>query len=139
MKWSLLIILMATQAWAMPDTAKLVPDSTVVSKTKIDVKVKTKAGTTIELGFDDDGELEEASGTAAIKGDAFIPGDGLLTLKAITDELAKNGKTLQGEWTFEENEEGDWVYDLEGSEKGKEVDFIVNAKTGKLIATEIDE
>jgi uncharacterized membrane protein YkoI len=134
-----LLSLFTLSAYAVPDLIKLVPHSTLSSKTKTEIKLKTKAGTVIEIGIDDDGEMEEASGNLAEKGDEFEPGDKILSLKAVVDILKKEGKKLQGEWTYEENEEGDWVYDFEGIEKNKDVDYIVNATTGKILKTELDE
>lgn len=126
-------------AYAGPDAAKLVPEGKIVSQKADEIKVKTKSGTVVEIGVDMDGELEEASGGAAEKGDVFEPGEKLITLKAAVETLKKAGKTLQGEWIFEENEEGEWVYDIEGVEKKAAVDYIVNATNGKLMKTEVDE
>lgn len=121
------------------DATKLVPGGKILSQKPDEIKVTTKAGTVVEIGLDGDGEMEEATGSSADKGDVFEPGDKMITLKMAVDSLKKSGKTLQGEWTFEENEEGDWVYDLEGVEKKAAVDYIVNATNGKLIKTEVDE
>ncbi|MBY0516785.1 MAG: PepSY domain-containing protein [Bacteriovoracaceae bacterium] len=135
----ILFSLITLSAYAAPDLVKLVPQSTIAGKTKTEIKLKTKAGTIVEIGIDDEGEMEEASGSLADKGDEFEPGDKSLSLKAVVEILKKEGKKLQGEWTYEENEEGDWVYDFEGIEKNKDVDYIVNATTGKILKTELDD
>ena len=133
------LLLLATSVQAKTDYSKLVPGGKIVEKTKIDIKIKTKAGTNIEIGIDDDGEMEEASGSAAHKGDEFEPGNKLVSLKVAVDNLVKAGKAVQGEWTFEKSEEGEWIYDIEGEENKKPVDYIVSAKDGKLLKTEVDE
>ncbi len=133
------LLLLATSVQAKTDYSKFVPGGKIVEQSKIDIKIKTKAGTNIEIGIDDDGEMEEASGTAAHKGDEFEPGNKLVSLKVAVDNLVKAGKTVQGEWIFEENEEGEWIYDIEGEENKKPVDYIVSAKDGKLLKTEVDE
>jgi len=135
----LAVFFVLTSSAAPLDIKKLVPGGTEVSRSHGEIKVKTAAGTIIELGVDADGELEEASGSAAEKGDVFEPGEGQLTLAKATQALKKSGKTAQGEWTFEENESGDWIYDFEGTENKKAVDWIIHATNGKLLRTEIDD
>ncbi len=129
---------LAPRAFANADALKLVPGGKIQVQTPFETKVTTAAGTTIELGFAD-GELEEASGAACEKGDVFEPGEKKLGLKAAVDALKKLGKTLQGEWTYEQLENGEWVYDFEGTENKKNVDFILSAESGKLLKTEVDE
>lgn len=133
------LLLLASSGHAKTDYTKLVPGGKVLEQSKIDIKIKTKAGTHIEIGIDDDGEMEEASGSAAHKGDEFEPGNKLVSLKVAVENLVKAGKSVQGEWIFEENEEGEWIYDIEGEENKKPVDYIVSAKDGKLLKTEVDE
>jgi hypothetical protein len=136
----LLAVLLILSAEASTlDIKKLVPGGTEISRDNGEIKVKTTAGTVIELSMDADGELEEASGSAVLKGDVFEPGAGQLSLAQASEGLKKSGKTPQGEWTFEENENGDWIYDFEGTENKKAVDYIVNATNGKLLKTEIDD
>lgn len=139
MKFFIFILVFSQMAWAGLDPLKLVPGGKVKSKTSFEIKVTTPQNTEVELGIDQEGELEEASGVAAEKGDVFVPGEKRLPLSDIVASLKKAGKTLQGEWIFEQNDEGDWLYDLEGTENKKNVDFIVNAESGKLLRTEIDE
>jgi uncharacterized membrane protein YkoI len=90
-----------------------------------------------ELVFDDKGVLEEAYGKAAGKGDNFVPGQKMLPLDEIIKKLT--GKTIQGEWIFEQNANGDWVYDIEGRENDKDVDYIINAETGAVKEVILDE
>ena len=99
--------------------------------------METVGKTQIELVFDDKGVLEEAYGKAAGKGDNFVPGQKMLPLDEIVKKLA--GKTLQGEWIFEQNANGDWVYDIEGRENNKDVDYIINAETGVVKEVILDE
>lgn len=134
-----LFLHLITLAHASTDAVKLVPGGKILSQKPDEIQVTTKAGTVVEIGLDADGEMEEASGSAADKGDVFEPGEKMISLKGAVEALKRAGKTLQGEWTFEENEEGDWVYDFEGVEKKAAVDYIVNATNGKLLKTEVDE
>ncbi len=135
----LLLILLSPLAWSKANPAALVPGGKISEQTKAEIHITTAAGTVIDIELDMDGELEEASGNAAEKGDIFEPGDKLVSLKVAVEQLKKAGKTLQGEWTFEETDEHGWVYDIEGVEKKAPVDYIVSAESGKLLKTEVDE
>lgn len=139
MFWPVIFTLISLPAFADVDALKLVPGGKIKSKTSFEIKVTTPQNTEVELGIDQDGDLEEASGLAAEKGDIFEPGEKRLSLKDVVAALKKAGKTLQGEWIFEQSDDGDWLYDLEGIENKKNVDYIVNAETGKLLRTEVDE
>lgn len=139
MFWPVFFTLFSLPALADVDALKLVPGGKIKSKTSFEIKVTTAQNTEVELGIDQDGDLEEASGLSAEKGDVFVPGEKRLPLKDVVAALKKAGKTLQGEWIFEQSDDGDWLYDLEGIENKKNVDYIVNAENGKLLRTEVDE
>ncbi|MFP5490801.1 MAG: PepSY domain-containing protein [Bacteriovoracia bacterium] len=139
MFWPVIFTLISLPAFADVDALKLVPGGKIKSKTSFEIKVTTAQNTEVELGIDQDGDLEEASGLSAEKGDVFEPGEKRLPLKDVVAALKKAGKTLQGEWIFEQSDDGDWLYDLEGIENKKNVDYIVNAENGKLLRTEVDE
>ena len=134
---TLLLSLILSSAFASPLVKELVPKAKVVDESPESIKVLTPHKTEIELVFDDKGVLEEAFGKAAGKGDNFVPGQKLLPLEEIVKKLS--GKTLQGEWIFEKNSKGDWVYDIEGRENNKDVDYIINAETGAVIEVIFDE
>lgn len=136
---ALLLTFSTAIAWAKADLVRLVPGGKVTMQKDGEAQVTTPAGTLVDIELDMDGELEEASGSSAEKGDVFEPGEKMITLKAAVESLKKAHKTLQGEWTFEESEEFGWVYDIEGVEKKAAVDYIVSAESGKLLKTEVDE
>lgn len=135
--FSFLLSLVLSSAFASPLVKELVPQGKIVNESPESIKVETPNKTEIELVFDDKGILEEAFGKAAGKGDNFVPGQKLLPLEEIVKKLS--GKTLHGEWIFEQNSKGEWVYDIEGSEKGKDVDYIINSETGAVSEVILDE
>lgn len=116
---------------------KYVKEGKVVHEKANEVKVQTKAGTVVEVEFKNDGTLEEASGKA-LDQDVFEPGNGMISLKDARDSLKKAGKTPVGEWSFENSLTKGWNYEFEGFEDGKKMDYIVDAKNGKLIESRID-
>jgi uncharacterized membrane protein YkoI len=122
---------------ASPLVKELVPGGKILTKSKELITVETPKKTIIELVFDEQGKLEEASGKAILTGDVFVPGEKLLSLDKIAEKL--KDKKLDGEWTFEATASGDWTYDVEGTEKSKKVDYIMNAETGAITSIEIDE
>jgi hypothetical protein len=134
---SVLLSLLLSSAFASPLVKELVPQGKIVSESPESIKVETVGKTQIELVFDDKGVLEEAYGKAAGKGDNFVPGQKMLPLDEIIKKLT--GKTIQGEWIFEQNANGDWVYDIEGRENDKDVDYIINAETGAVKEVILDE
>jgi uncharacterized membrane protein YkoI len=81
--------------------------------------------------------LDEASGKMAKK-DAFIPGNGLISLEEAVMAMQKEGKTVEGEWSLDKDFLRDWEYEFEGIEDGKHYEYTLNAKTGKLIKSEAD-
>jgi len=76
---------------------KIVPGGTVERTEGDEATVKTTAGTLMEIEFNRDGTLDEASGDMATK-DNLVPGNGLLPLKDAVAALEKNGKKAEGEW-----------------------------------------
>src|SRR5690606_38967061 len=101
------------------------------------VKLETKAGTIVEVEFKRDGSFEEASGDNVEK-DEFKPESGLSLAGAI-DALKKENKTPKGSWSYEKSMLKDWHYELEGFENGKEMEYLVDAKTGKLLESKADD
>ena len=119
------------------EALKYVPDGKVELMEKDEVKVKTTQGTMVEVEFDRNGGLQEASGDFAQK-DNFVPGNGLLSLKDAVAAITKNGKTVDGEWSLDKDFLRDWEYEFEGIENGKKFEYVVNAKTGKLLESKPD-
>ena len=114
-----------------------VPGGEIQSSGKDEIKVKTTAGTIVEVELDRDGSLDEASGEFALK-DSFVPGKGLLSLNKAVEAMKKHGKTVEGEWSLEKDFLRDWEYEFEGVENNKKYEYALNAKTGELIKSEAD-
>ena len=119
------------------DAVKYVPGGKVVQEKAEEVKIQTPAGTIVEVEFDRAGKFEEASGDS-VENDVFVPGEGLLSLKDAVDSLKKAGKTPVGDWSLDSSLIRGWHYEFEGFENGKKMDYVLDAKTGKLISSEID-
>ncbi len=134
---SLLIIgalTLSSNVWASKEKiAQLVPNSKVVSEEENEFEVLTPQNTAIEIEFNSEGALEEASGDAAQTGDVFTPGEGRVPLAGAVDSLKKAGKTITGEWEFDKSLASGWVYEFEGTEDGKKMEYTVNASDGKII------
>lgn len=130
----------STTAWSVEkfDFKKYVPDGTLVREKNDEFKVKTTAGTVVEIETSQDGSLDEASGNSAKSGDVFFPGMGLLSLKEATDVLEKLGKKPEGEWSLEKGFLSGWVYEIEGKDNGRNMEYKVDAKTGQLLKEEED-
>lgn len=116
---------------------KFVPGGTIHSVENDEVKVKTKSGAMIEIELNRDGSLDEASGSFA-QNDIFVPGNGLLTLTDAVAAIKKEGKNVSGEWSLDKDLLRDWEYEFEGMEDGKQFEYTLNAKNGKLVKTEAD-
>lgn len=128
-------VMLATSSVAFSQS---VPSGELVKDKKDEKHFKTKAGTIVEVEYDRKGVFEEASGDMALNGDEFTAHEGHLSLKEITENLKKAGKNLTGEWKYQHSLLNGWVYELEGMTDGKEVDFYVSAKDGKIIKEKID-
>ena len=68
----------------------------------------------------------------------FVPGGQLLSLAAAVESLKKSGKTAQGDWSFEKSTLNGWVYEFEGVEDGKKMEYVIDATAGKLIKAKRD-
>lgn len=120
------------------DALKLVPGGSIVQEKKKEVKVKTPQGTIVEVEFDSKGNFEEASGKDLDK-DILIPGNDLFSLQTTLESLKKQGKTPTGKWSLENSFLKGWHYEFKGFEDGKKYEYVVDAKTGKLIDTKLDD
>ena len=85
-----LFIFTLTPVGASADISKnaleYVPNGTLVSHDDDEVKIKTPSGTIIEVEFNKEGTLREASGNSVSK-DIFVPGNKLLTLEAAAQAM----------------------------------------------------
>lgn len=112
---------------------KLVPESKVVKQDGDEFEVSTAKQTIVEVEFNRDGTVEEASGDAAVAGDVFTPGNNMITLQQAVDSLKKAGKTPKGDWSYKKSFTNGWVYEFEGVENGKDMEYAVSAKDGKIV------
>lgn len=119
------------------EALKYVPNGKVEVQEKDEVKVKTTQGTFIEIEFNRDGTLDEASGDLASK-DNFNPGNNLLPLNDAVAAMEKADKKVEGEWSFDKGFMKDWEYEFEGVENGKKYEYVLNAKTGKLLESKTE-
>ncbi len=112
---------------------KLVPESKITKEDGNEFDLMTAKQTVIEVELNKDGTLDEASGNAALAGDVFVPGNGLMSLGDAVSALQKAGKTPAGDWSIEKSFLNDWIYEFEGTENGKAMEYAVSAKDGKLV------
>lgn len=145
MKTSILIfslfMTLSTTAFASAITdeaLRYVPGGKVLSEQIDEVKVQTPMGGVIEVEFNRSGKFDEASGDS-VEQDVFAPENGLLSLKDALAALKNAGKTAVGEWSIDHSLLAGWYYKFEGFEAGKKMDYTLDAKTGKLVKTEIDD
>ena len=111
--------------------SKFVPNSKVVHETSKEVKMKTDHGSLIDIEFGMDGAFNEASGTNVDK-DVFNPPDKMLTLKDAVAAAKKAGKNPVGKWSLEKGTLTGWAYEFQGFENGKEMEYVIDAKSGEL-------
>lgn len=128
---------LAANATPRENALKYVKEGKVVHEKENDFKIQTKSGSIVEVEFKNDGTLEEASGKA-LDQDIFEPGNGMISLKDAKDALKKAGKAPVGEWSFENSLTKGWNYEFEGFESGNKMDYVVDAKSGKLLESRID-
>lgn len=118
--------------------ADLVPSGIVTFENKEEKIYKTPKGTLVTIEFDDLGFLEDVSGKAADGGDIFTPEDGSISLASAVASLKKSGKKPSGEWTYEKIFIHGWVYEFEGNENQKKMEYKIKASTGELISSSVD-
>ncbi|HXH76144.1 MAG TPA: PepSY domain-containing protein [Bacteriovoracaceae bacterium] len=111
----------------------MVPKGRIVLINFREVTLKTESGTKVELEFERQGTLQEASGLNLNRGDEFEPGQGLMSLSSVAQKVTKAGHPIKGEWKLEKDDQYGWVYELAEDKDDQKVYHIVNAKTGKLI------
>lgn len=136
-----LLIIFSSGAFAEALATKavsLVPGGAVAHEKAKELRVKTPEGSVVEVEFDSSGEFEEASGNDLEK-DVLNPGKGLLPLKDIIGHLKQQGKNPKGEWSLENSFVRGWHYEFEGIENGQKYDYLVDAKTGKLLESKLDD
>lgn len=115
-----------------------VPGGVIVVDTPNHKKVKSAENTLVEVFLDSKGGLEKASG-GMLEKEEFDPGQGMMNLKAAAAAAKKAGAEISGQWAFEKNNRGNWVYEFEGKREGKEVEILINPRTGRIDSEEVDD
>lgn len=141
MKLYLILILMILPLFAIGKATEelvksMVPQGKIISMKKNDFIVKTPAGTQIELEFERDGSLDEASGENLTKGDLLEPGQGLINLGSAVQTVELQGHKVAGEWSLEKDSKLGWIYEFEGVRGNQEMEYTVDAKKGQLLKME---
>lgn len=131
---SLLLMLSSLVFAATPES--WVPGGQVVQRDHDEVQVRTAAGSVVELDLDRAGEVEEASGHAATRGDVLQPGGGLLSLEEAVAAAGIDGPIV--EWSLDHEWNG-WLYEFEAVENGQEVEIKLDARDGALVSRIVDE
>lgn len=113
--------------------SKFIPNSKVVKVDGHEIDLQTAKGTVVEVELNRDGTLDEASGDAVNGGDQFVPGDGLMSLEQAIAALKTAGKSPTGDWKLKKSMMNGWVYEFDGQENGKDMEYAISAKDGKLV------
>lgn len=136
---SILILSLPVIASPLTDQAlKYVPGGSVLEERGEEVRIKTTSGSVVEVEFDRSGKLEEASGNSVEK-DNFVPGQDLLPLTDALKKITQEGKKPIGEWSLDQSLLRGWYFEMEGYENGKKFEYIVDAKSGKLLDSKMDD
>ncbi|WP_413574889.1 hypothetical protein ACLVWU_11645 [Bdellovibrio sp. HCB290] len=117
---------------------KIVPAGNIVRQDGHEYKLTTSKNTLMEVEFNRDGSIDEASGDAAGAGDVLVPGEGRKTLEEVVKSLNVAGKKPSGDWSFKKSFIHGWIYEVEGFEGGKKMEYLVSAKDGSLIKEKQD-
>ena len=94
--------------------SNVIPNSKIIEQDGSEFDVVTEGKTVVEVEFDREGKIEEASGDAAEAGDSLNPGQGLISLSKAVEALKKSGKSTVGEWSLEKSFTRGWIYEFEG-------------------------
>lgn len=117
---------------------KMVPGGQVVSESTREYKIQTKNQSIVEIEFETDGSFEEASGND-IEKDVLVMDQGVMGLQDAVKAVKKAGKTPVGEWTLDKSFLHGWYYEFDGVENGKKMEYVLDAKSGKLLSSNIDD
>lgn len=139
MKSFLIGTLLFTLTAYVSHAGEIVPQGVIVEREKNEVKFKTPTGTIVEVEYNVDGSFDEASGDNADRGDVLVPEAGIISLESAVTKLKKAGKTPIGDWSLEKKFVDGWVYEFEGFENGKKMEYRVSGKDGSLISSTIDD
>lgn len=132
------VLSFANKATLIESANKMVPESKLILQDGSELSLQTPKGTLVEVEFNNDGSIDEASGNSATHGDVFLPPGNLMNLNDAITALQKAGKSPTGDWTFEKSIIHGWVYEFEGSENGKMMEYLLDAKSGKLLKSRRD-
>ena len=124
---------------AQPEKAlAYVPNGKIISQKNNEFDILTTNNTIIEIELKANGELDEASGDNITK-DTFTPDQGIVGLDAVVTEInaTANGGTLS-EWSLDNDLMHGWHYDVEVLKGNVEYEYLLDAKTGKVISSKED-
>lgn len=114
-----------------------VPGGKVLQEKYDEVKIQTAKGSIIEVEFTRSGKFDEASGNNAAE-DAFKAPNGLVSLETAVKGLKDAKKQPTAEWSLDSSIVKGWIYEFEGYENGQEMEYYVDAKTGKFLKASVD-
>lgn len=114
-----------------------IPGGKILEVKRDEVKVLTPNSTVVEVEFKRDGSFEEASGDV-IEKDIFVPGQGMLSLADAVTEFQKSGDTATGDWSLDHGLVHGWHYEFEGYKNGQQMEYTVDAITGKILDSRVD-
>lgn len=115
-----------------------IPGGKILQETRKEVKVLTPNSTVVEVEFKRDGSFDEASGDV-IEKDIFVPDQGLLSLADAVAEFKKSGDTPTGDWSLDHGLVHGWHYEFDGYKNGQQMEYTVDAATGKILDSRVDD
>lgn len=129
---------LAADPGSLKDAAVKMVGGKLIKEDGDEYSIQTAKGTVVEVELNNDGTVDEASGDSVAGGDAFAPGGGMLSLADAVAALKKAGKNPTGDWSYEKSMINGWVYEFEGVENGKSMEYAISAKDGKLVKDKRD-
>lgn len=127
----------ATAKTPSEQALQFVPKGKIVQEKPDEVKIQTTSGSIVEVEFANNGDFEEASGNS-VEQDIFVPPNGLVTLSQAAQAVKSANKPISGKWSLDRSLMNGWHYEFEGYENGNEMEYTVDAKTGKYVSTKVD-